>query len=356
MRFGINLFPTVGPADKPADRYFADALRLAELAERSGLDHVKTVEHHATPYGGYSPDPVTLLAAVAARTSRIRLVTGAVIPAFTHPVALAGRLAMLDNISGGRLSVGFARAFLPDEFAAFGIPLDESRARFDESVAAIERLWTDEDVRHEGRFHTFGPLTVLPRPLQRPHPPVLVASARSPESCVAAGRAGRGLLLVPSINSVERVQEVLALYREEWRRAGHPGEGEVQLSYSCYLADDDAEALEQGRRYAERTNAVLADAVEPWVHTRSDQYPGYEGVVEKARNADFGRQLASHRVLVGDPARVLDTVHQIREWFGEVTVSAQVISGNPPLAESERTVTLLAEQVAPHVTSQTIHI
>lgn len=180
MEFGINFFPTVGPEEKPADVYFDEALRLVELAEELGYDHIKTVEHYFFKYGGYSPDPVTFLAAAAARTSRIKLVTGAVIPAFTHPLKLAGKLAMLDNISKGRLQVGFGRAFLPDEFDAFELAMDESRPRFLDGLRACQKLWSEENVVWDSEFHKFGPVTLLPRPYQRPHPRILVARPSRP--------------------------------------------------------------------------------------------------------------------------------------------------------------------------------
>nr|UUG47304.1 alkanal monooxygenase alpha chain [Amycolatopsis sp.] len=348
MKFGINLFPTVGPAEKPADQHFDECLRLALLAEQLGFDHVKTVEHYFTPYGGYSPDPVTFLAAAAARTSTIRLVTGAVIPAFTHPVQLAGKLAMLDNIAKGRLSVGFGRAFLPDEFTAFQLSMDESRARFDEGLEACRLLWSEEDVVWDGRFYKFGPVTLLPRPFQRPHPPILVATARTPESCVVAGEAGYGLMMVPSINKVEKVQEMLAMYTAALTRAGHdPAAREVHMSYNCYLHQDSAVARQLGKRYSERTNQVMADAVEPWTRTRSDDYRGYEQVVERVRNSDFDRQLREAKVLVGSPAEVLAKLAVIRDWFGDITISLQVISGNMPYQESARTMELFAEHVLP---------
>src|SRR5262249_26966640 len=156
----------------------------------------------------------------AARTQRVRLVTGAVIPAFTHPIKLAGKLAMLDNISRGRLDAGFGRAFLPPEFEAFQVSLDESRARFDEGVEACRRLWAEENVVWKGHSHPLGPVTMLPRPYQQPHPPILVAAATTPASCAAAGRAGYGLMLVPSINKAEKLREMLALYRKARQEAG----------------------------------------------------------------------------------------------------------------------------------------
>jgi alkanesulfonate monooxygenase SsuD/methylene tetrahydromethanopterin reductase-like flavin-dependent oxidoreductase (luciferase family) len=348
MKFGINLFPTVSPAEKSAAQHFDESLRLTELAEELGFDHVKTVEHYFTSYGGYSPDPVTFLAAAAARTSKIRLVTGAVIPAFTHPIQLAGKLAMLDNISHGRLSVGFGRAFLPDEFAAFGISMDESRARFTEGVEVCRLLWSEENVEWHGEFARFGPVTLLPRPFQQPHPPILVATAITPESCDAAGAAGYGVMLVPSINKTEKVQDMLARYRKAWSEEGHdPATQDVHMSYNCYLAEDSETALTLGKRYSDRTNEALAAAVEPWTRTRSEAYRGYEQIVERVRNSDFTKQVHDGKALVGSPEEVLNQVRRIRSWFGDVTISLQVISGNMPFAESARSMRLFAEHVLP---------
>jgi len=349
MRFGVNFFPTIGPADPGAATYFTDTLALAAEVDRLGYDHVKTVEHYFFRYGGYSPDPVTFLAAVAARTTNVDLVTGAVIPAFTHPIQLAGRLAMLDHICGGRLKVGFGRAFLPAEFEAFGVDMDDSRARFDERVRAVVRLWTAENVRWHGRFDTFGPVTLLPRPLQRPHPPVLVASALTAESAVSAGRNGFGLMLVPSILPRERVQETIESYRQAWREAGHPaGQEAVHLSYGAYLAEDAEEAYTKGRGYAKQTNEVMLEAVSSWAQTRSSAYQGYEKIVERISRSDFDRSLEEDKTLVGSPEEITDRLRRIRSWFGpDVTVSLQAISGNPPYEEALRTITLFAERVLP---------
>lgn len=100
---------------------------------------MRTVEHYFHPYGGYTPNPIVFLAAASQRTRRARLVTGAVLPAFNHPLKVAGEAGMLDAISGGRLDLGLARAFLPHEFARFGVSLDESRSRYQEGVEQIRR-------------------------------------------------------------------------------------------------------------------------------------------------------------------------------------------------------------------------
>ena len=102
-------------------------------------------------------------AAASQRTKKMRLVTGAVVPAFNNPLKLAGEIAMLDAISKGRLDVGFARAFLPHEFRRFKISPDKSIARFREGVEQIALLLTTEHATHHGRFHSFEDLTSLPR-------------------------------------------------------------------------------------------------------------------------------------------------------------------------------------------------
>lgn len=348
MKFGVNLFPTMGPADQAPVDYYDRSLEIARHAEQLGYHHLKTVEHYFFDYGGYSPDPATFLAAVAASTSTIRLVTGAVVPAFDHPIKLAARLALLDNISHGRLDVGVARGFLLDEFAAFEIPLAESRPRFDATVEAVIALWTQQDVKVSNGFHSFGPVTLQPRPFQQPHPRILVATAVTAESAERAGRAGFGLLLVPSINSTEKLQQTIAGYRAARAAAGYdPDTGEVQLSYSGFLADSDDDARRWARQFADASHRALATAVAGWSATRSDQYVGYERIEERVAKSDFEAQLAAGKTLVGSPGQVRSQLGRIREAFGEVTISIQA----PPSTASRdlafRSLELFATEVAP---------
>src|SRR5579859_4488973 len=176
LEFGMQFFPDVGPELKSAAQYFDESLRLIDFCDPYGWGHVRTVEHYFHPYGGYSPNPIVFLAAAAQRSKKARLITGAVLPIFNNPLKLAGELAMLDALCDGRLDIGFARAFLPHEFARFGVKLDESRARFDEGVEQVRLLLEHENVTHEGRFHSFRGLTSLPRQTQHPRPPFYIAA------------------------------------------------------------------------------------------------------------------------------------------------------------------------------------
>lgn len=349
MDFGVTFFPTVGPADKSARVYFDECLQLAELADVLGYRHVKTVEHYFFSYGGYSPDPVTFLAAAAARTSRVRVGTSAVIPAFTHPVKLAGKLAMLDNISHGRLDVAFGRGFLPDEFGAFGVSMDESRGRFIEGIESCKRLWSEEDMVWRGEFFRFGPLTLLPRPVQQPHPPVYVTSVRSPESCAEAGRRGYHLQTVPGVLSTADLQSRLATYHRAWGDAGHqPGAERVHFSYPCVVAEDSAEARRLAELDDERNSAAIGTAVEAWKRTNSTQYPGYEKLADKSKRASFEEKLRENKLLAGTPDEVVGQLEEIVDLFGtDITISLGIHSGHLDIAQTERSMSLFAEYVMP---------
>lgn len=206
----------------------------------------------------------------------------------------------------------------------------------------------DERSVWEGRFYRFGPVTMLPRPYQEPHPPIHVAAAFSPESCRAAGERGYGLLTVPSISSTERVQEMLEHYRESCAEAGHePGTEPIQMSYNCHVDEDREQALRMGRVHAENYTGKLAQAAAAWSGTKSDQYAGYARLVEAVKSSDYSAQLAANKVLAGTPDDVAAQLATIEEWFGDITVSLQINSGDTPLEDAERTLRLFAKAVAP---------
>src|SRR5438477_9506908 len=222
MQFGVQFFPDVRPEEKSGEQYFQEALDLAEEADRLGFSHVRTVEHYFHHYGGYSPNPIVFLTAASQRTKKARLITGAVLPIFNHPLKLAGEIGMLDAISKGRLEVGFARAFLPHEFGRFGVSLDESRARFEEGIETVRRLLENEDVSHKGRFHSFPPTTSFPRPTQRPRPPFWIAALATEQSFVFAGREGHSIMAIPLLGA--KMLPLIKTYRDAWRDAGHQGQ------------------------------------------------------------------------------------------------------------------------------------
>src|SRR4051794_18697456 len=274
MEFGMQFFPDVGPDEKSAAAYFGESLGLVDLADPFGYRHIRIVEHYFHPYGGYSPNPIVFLSAAAQRTRAARLVTGAVLPVFNHPLKLAGEIGMLDAISGGRLEVGFARAFLPHEFARFGVTLDESRARFAEGMEQVRLPLEEENVSAEGRFHRFGPTTSLPRPTQNPRPPFWIAALATPESFAGAGKAGHGVMAIPMAGG--KMAELIGLYRDAWRTAGHPGGGRVMLAFHMFCHENRAAAEAIARAPLDRYLHSLVEAASDWTAggLSSADYPG----------------------------------------------------------------------------------
>lgn len=350
VRLGLNFLPTVGPKVIDARDFYDECLELCELGDRLDFSHVKTVEHYFCEWGGYSPDPIAFLSAVAMRTSRVRLVTGAVIPAFTHPIRLAASLAVLDNLSGGRLDAGFARAFLPREFEAFGVPMAESRQRFEEGVEAVRRLWCDEQFRWEGTFHQFGPLpALLPRPAQQPCPPMFVAATISPESFEWAGRHGYHLMIIPVVASHERLAELLVRYRDARAAAGHTSVPRMHVSYQCYVAANEDEASERAEAHHEAYRQLQIEAYSSWNGVRSTAYPGYEKMLEAVRDTRFERLRADGKVIVGDVDSTTEQLLGVARRYPDAEISLHVRYGAIRHDEAVRTVTLLGERVLPRL-------
>jgi natural product biosynthesis luciferase-like monooxygenase protein len=346
MKFGLNFFPSFRASDYSTAEYFAQCLRLAERADRLGFNSIKTVEHYFYDYGGHSPNPVVFLAAVAARTQRIRPITGAVIPAFNNPVKLAAELAVLDNLSNGRLDVGFGRAFIPKEFEVFGVSMDESRARFEEGIDIVTRLWTEDRVSYDGKFHRFRDVHVKPRPVQKPYPPIWIATVASIESFVWAGRRGYNVMIVPYVGGIEKVRGMVRAYRQAWREAGHPpGQEQVQTSLHCYVAETHAKAVDGARPRVERYIEVFGEAIASWASQQAAQYAGYGKMVESIAQTTIESMLAGHQALIGTPEEVVDQLAYHVEVFGEIEPSMQINFGGIGEKEALRTLDLFADRV-----------
>ena len=351
MEFGVQFFPAVGPDEVDAEQYFGNALRLAERAEPLGYTHARIVEHYFGSYGGYSPNPLLFLSAVAQRTTTMRLITGAVLPVFNHPLKLAGEIGMVDALSHGRLEVGFARAFLPHEFARFGISLDESRDRFDEGLEIVRRLLEEENVAFDGRFHRFPATTSLPRPTQRPRPPFWIAALATETSFVNAGRLGHSIMAIPILHA--ELRRLIGVYREAWRAAGHPGQGRVMIAFHMFCHEDGAAAARIAREPLNRYLRSLADAAGDWTTgTSSKDYPGYDKMIAKLRADSFESNVASGSAWVGTPTEVANQIRQYIEGVGDFeSASLQVNFGTIPYADAKRSIELFAREVMPQFTA-----
>jgi alkanesulfonate monooxygenase SsuD/methylene tetrahydromethanopterin reductase-like flavin-dependent oxidoreductase (luciferase family) len=347
VQFGLNFFPCVGPQDKSAEQWFRESLHLASLCDELGYTHVRQVEHYFKPYGGYSPNPLLFLTAVSQRTKNTRLITGAVLPAFNKPLKLAGEIGMLDGISGGRLEVGFARAFLPHEFAQFGVSLDESRRRFNEGLAQIAMLLKDENVSSKGEFNSFQNVTSLPRPTQTPHPPFWIAATTTPETFEFAGKNGYRLMGIPL--EPEKMRNLIGLYRDAWRSAGHPGSGHVMNSFFMCCMPTREEAMEVGVGPCNTHLRGLADSASDWLSGASTKdYPGYDKLMQHVTTDTVEAQVAKGSGWLGTPADILDMLHTYNKNVGGIdSASLHFAPGSMPVEAAERSIRLFSREVLP---------
>ena len=349
MQVGIQFFPDIGPAEKSARDYWQEALHLVGLVDRYGYTHVRTIEHYFNAYGGYSPNPIVFLAAAAQITRTARLVTGAVLPAFNNPLKLAAEIAMLDALSDGRLDVGFARAFLPHEFAHFGVKLDESRSRFDEGIEQVRRLLEEENVTAAGRFHSFRNVTSLPRPTQQPRPPFYVAALASKESFERAGAGGHGIMAIPMAGGA--MAELIDTYRHAWKQAGHPGKGSVMLAFHMLCHPDQLEAEHIARAPLERYLRSLVAAASDWISgTSSTDYKGYDQVIAALSRETFDTQVEKCAAWIGTPEHILDTIATYQRQVGGFDIaSLQVNFNDLRLEDAEASMRLFGECVIPRL-------
>jgi len=350
MEFGVQFFPDVKPEEKSARDYFAESLEIAEAAERLGFTHARIVEHYFHYYGGYSPNPMLFLSAASQRTRRMRLVTGAVLPVFNNPLKLAGEIGMLDAISNGRLDVGFARAFLPHEFRRFGVSPNESIERYREGIEQVDLLLREENVTHRGKFHTIEKTTSLPRPTQRPRPKFYVAALTTPESFEFAGRMGYSVMAIPMAGG--KMRELLGLYREAWHAAGHSGDGEVMLAFHMFCHADGAMARDIARAPLNNYLRSLVDAAGDWIEGLSSKdYPGYDKVIAKLKDASMESMVASGAAWIGSPREIIATIGGLARDYGQFEHASLQINFNViPRDLALASLRLFGTEVLPHFT------
>ena len=273
-------------------RVYRRALERIEIMDRSGYDAVWLTEHHFTDYSVCPSIPVIGTFA-AARTSRLRIGTGVCLAGFYHPLRLAEEIALLDILSGGRVNWGAGRGFDPNEFAAFGVPVEESHARFRETVEIVLTAWTHDRLTYAGEFFSFDGVEVLPKPLQQPHPPVWLA-ASSPGAVERAAAAGHSILMDPHATHAE-LGNKLDLYRKTLARHGHTMDGrQIPMARFFAVAASEGEAAEIARRGA---RWLLDTYVPP--HMQAD--------------ADPVQRYVDEVVIHGTPERVRDRLAQLED-------------------------------------------
>lgn len=351
MKYGISFLPDCRCSQRSATEYLDDALALSCLAEELGFDYVKMVEHYLHEYGGYSPHPLTFLAAVAARTESIRLMTGGIQASFHHPVQIAAQAAQVDVLSHGRLDVGFARAFLPYEFDTFGVPMEGSRQRYKETVEAVLRLWTEKGVSESSEFFQYSGVNSLPSVTQTPHPPTWVAGLMSPETFSWAGDRGLNLLMAspPRAEELPKARENVELYKSRFQEAlgGTGGSPRVAMSIPLMIGETDADAMERALPRLRAHWQVFGEAAESLLHTHSSDYAKYPQAVQSIK--EMGDDDLIETAIVGSPETVTERIVEFRRALSVDTFLWHIDYGGQAFHDMAGNLRRFREQVLPRL-------
>lgn len=315
---------------------FADTFAQIDEAETLGIDSVWVVEQHFRPWASILPSPMLMASAIATRTQRMRIGLAVQVLPLNNPLRSVEEACMVDQISQGRFDFGVGRSGITKFYTGYNVPYSESRARFDESLDIILEAFNNETFSYQGQFYSFHDVTVAPRPVQQPHPPIWVSTATA-ESFPELGRRGFPLLLWFQGNWFE---EPLKAYHKAWTEAGRPGEPQVLVRIPAYVGETTERAREEPRE------STLHDL------RRVARESRQEGREERAAQAEYQAQhydkVLQTRVAYGSPEEMVERLKEFKERMG---VSGFLLDmnfgGQIPHYQVLNSMRLLADKVIP---------
>ncbi len=342
----LHLFEN--PINKTEREIIKEQMELMTVAESLGFDSTWPAEHHFSEYG-FCGSPQLSLAAIAERTSRIRLGTGVVVLPFHHPLRVAEDFAFLDQLSDGRVTLGLGRGYQPLEYRGFQVDQTASREIFSEGVEIIRQAWTQERVNFKGTHYCIEDLEVRPHPYQKPTPP-MYSAVLSPESFRMAGRTGMNLMMSAAFGATpKQAQTGIAEYRAGREEAGlDPMGGKVACLLMVYVADS-----------VDRAHKEFKDPVE-WYYKTIAKYVANKGQVVKgyemysktqslAGSLTFESLLGGTSMVCGDVDHCAERLSTLAESYGFDELLIWTRLGGLETKKVLRSMELLSDSVMPKV-------
>ncbi|WP_162248505.1 LLM class flavin-dependent oxidoreductase [Microbacterium sp. Root61] len=349
LHIGLNFgFGKHDPAISDHELYRSET-ELAVMAESLGYDSVWAVEHHFSDYA-FCPDNLLWLAHIAARTERIGLGTGAVIlPWNAQPLRVAEKLLMLDNLSNGRAIFGMGRGLSRKEFEPFGVPLDETRERFDESAAMVVKAIQSGFIEGDGPFYPQSRTQLKPGPLA-PWDDRIYTVAGSHDSMVSGVNLKARLMsfvLRPVDKMMPTFNSYLDLYRETWDAEPHP----VCLNVAMYCHEDEKVAMDGMYEYVGNFfEANVAHYEMDGVHFANtkgyERYGDNAALIREKGVSKAGKDYAD-AALYGTPQMILEKLEWIQEQMGQFELILQPSFGGMSHEAAKASIELFAREVAP---------
>lgn len=346
MKFGLFFQAPEAPGQSHAQRY-AEMVELIGLADTLGFDVAWLAELHFGGAFSLLSNPLMAVPVIAQRTRRIRVGTAVSLLPLHHPLALAEQAATADLLSGGRLEFGVGRGSIPSQFHGFRVPVAENRGRFDEALEIIRLAWTRERFSFTGQYYQVEDVSVVPRPAQRPHPPIRVA-VHSAESFAHIGEQGLPIYSGTTTTPLPQLREFTATYRERLAAAGHPWRADqMALMLPVHIGDTSGaarDAMRPGvRKYYQNLEAIFSALPDSY----ADHLPRLKIIRDTLADLPYEKFFRDQAVF-GDPSEVIDRLQATIEEFSLSQVICWFDQGAMlPRPEVERTMRRFAEQVMP---------
>jgi alkanesulfonate monooxygenase SsuD/methylene tetrahydromethanopterin reductase-like flavin-dependent oxidoreductase (luciferase family) len=332
MEFGV--FDHLDRDDQPLQQFYDARLKIVEAYDRLGFYAYHVAEHHSTPLG-MAPSPNVFLAAVAQRTRRLRF--GPLVYALPlhHPLRLIEEICMLDQMSGGRLEIGFGRGSSPSELGYYGQDPEHAQQVYAEALALVIKGMTEPSITFHGRFFKVEDVPMELAPLQKPHPPIWYG-VHAPES---AARAARERLQVVSLDPPAATCAAFDSFRAAWREAhGNAPFPRMGLGRFIVVAETDAQALAIARRAYPKWHASFTHLRRR--HNLINAHP---------RPPTFDELVEIGQGVAGAPARVAQVLSRQIAATGSNYLLGQFAFGDITLAEALVSIELFAEEVMPEL-------
>ncbi|HEY7066157.1 MAG TPA: LLM class flavin-dependent oxidoreductase [Chloroflexota bacterium] len=337
MELGYYILNTYVPErDGTAAELYARYLEQVDAAAAAGFDTVWATEHHFHHFGGMTPSPQMLLTLISQRVPSLRLGTSVSILPLHQPLRVAEDFAMLDVLSGGRLEFGAGRGMALSGYEELGIEYAGSQERMKEAITLIDRAWREPTFSFAGRYYQCPELTVLPRPLQQPRPPIWITASVDSASFRWIGEQGYDLMILPWL--FPTAEQSVALYREARAAAGHAGPGRVMAMYPTHIAA----SAEQARVEAEPAWRHWRRLLAPEMATPAANRPGLTGQVEERMSYDS--VVAERHVPFGTVAEASELVRWL-ESFGVTHLGLTFHFGGIDHAATLRAIELWGREV-----------
>lgn len=317
-------------------RTFSESLVQMDLAEQLGYDSVLVSEHHLVE-NGYFPAPFVVCGAIAMRCARMRMGPGILLLPLYDPLHVAEHTTIMDVVSNGRFILGIGYGYRQQEFDAFGVKLDDRGARMREGIEAMRAMWEHPVATYHGEHFHYEAVTLRPRPIQKPNPPIWVA-AKTRNAVKLAGRLGDAWFADP-IQPLSVTKDRLGFYQQAAAASGRNPAHELPLMREVFCADTDEEAWEQAR---DGMLYVYKEYLE-WGHMLDDE--GNPVPPGDVRALDLLRK----RFIVGSPESCIEQALRYRDELGATNLVMRMKFPGIPHERVLKSIRLWGERVLPAI-------